>query len=198
MIDNVFALLAWVIKTGVGVVIALMLLRGIIGWLNLNPFGTFAYHVCRITEPMVDPLRRNLFAMHSGKDIAPFLLVVFVIIIAYFLLGLLAQFHEVTQLMVSGMGSVFQGQLFWGIRLSVGALVLGALALITTCIIMQVFFSWIGMYGNRFTRLIMRISEPILGPFRRMVPTIGMIDVSPIIAIMMLSLLSAAVRSVIL
>ena len=34
-----------------------------------------------------------------------------------------------------------------------------------------------------------QITEPILGPLRRIIPTIGMIDISPIVAILVLNLL---------
>lgn len=195
MIDGIFVLVAWMIRVGAGVVIALVIVRGLIRWLNLNPFGTLAYHVLRLTEPMIAPLRRNPLGMHAGKDLAPILLVILVIIIAYFLLGLLGQFHEVTYLMLNGMSLILKGESLQGMWRCVGAVVLGALALVTTCIVVHVVFSWVGVYGNRLSRFVMRMSEPVLGPFRRMIPPVGVIDISPLIAIMILSLLSEAIRA---
>lgn len=195
MIDGIFALAAWMIRIGVGVVIALILLRLLIKWLNLNPFGTLAYHVLRLTEPMVAPLRRNPLGMHAGKDLAPILLIVLVIIIAYFLLGLLGQFHEVTYLMLNGLSFILAGESLPGLWRCLGAVVLGGLALVTTCIVVHVVFSWVGVYGYRLSRFVMRMSEPVLSPFRRMIPPVGVIDISPLIAIMILSLLSEAIRA---
>lgn len=38
-------------------------------------------------------------------------------------------------------------------------------------------------------RLLVQVTEPIIGPIRRVVPSIGMIDISPIIAIFVLQIL---------
>ncbi|MBI3949172.1 MAG: YggT family protein [Acidobacteria bacterium] len=198
MIDLTFALLALLVKAAVAVIIVLMLLRGMITWFNLNPFGWFAYNVRRLTEPMVEPLRRNLFAMQARRDIAPLLLVIFVLIVAYFVLGLLDQFHQATVYAAAGLSALSQGQSFQGIRYVIGALAIGVLSVVITAIIVQVIFSWVGVWGNWLARLVNRIAEPVLMPFRRMIPPLGVIDISPLIAIMILSLISAAVRAVIL
>lgn len=195
---NFFEALEGFIKLAVAVVIGLMLLRGLISWLNLNPFGWFAYNVRRITEPMVDPLRRNLFALQSRRDIAPVLLVIFVLIVAYFLLGLLDQVRRTVGYVLLGLNDLTLGQPMQGLRYLLGGLALGVIAFVITCIILQVLFSWVGFYGNWFSRLVTRVSEPVLNPFRRMIPPLGVLDLSPIIAIFALHLLSAAVSAVLL
>lgn len=48
--------------------------------------------------------------------------------------------------------------------------------------------------GNPFYPLVVvlhQITEPILGPLRRVIPTIGMIDISPIVALLLLQFLQA-------
>jgi YggT family protein len=48
--------------------------------------------------------------------------------------------------------------------------------------------------GNPFHPLaviLYQITEPILGPLRRIIPTIGMIDISPVVALILLQLLRA-------
>lgn len=40
-----------------------------------------------------------------------------------------------------------------------------------------------------------QITEPILEPIRRIMPRLGMIDLSPLIAILLLQFLSAALQS---
>jgi YggT family protein len=198
MIDLTFALLAILIKAAVGIVIGLMLLRGLITWFNLNPFGWFGYQIRRLTEPMVVPLRRNLFAMQSRQDIAPLLLVLLAVVVAYFLLSLLDQFHQSVAYIVAGMSALAQGRPFVGVRYLAGAVAVGVFSVLITAIILQVIFSWVAIYGNWLARLVYRIAEPVLRPFRQMVPPLGMIDISPLVALMILSVLSAAVRAVIL
>jgi len=198
MIDLIFYLLETGVKLAVGVVIGLMLLRGLISWLNLNPFGWFAYNVRRMTEPMVDPLRRNLFALQTRRDIAPLLLVLFVLVVGYFLLGLLGQFRQMIGYSLVGLSALAQGSPLTGARYLLGGLALGIIAVVITCIILQVIFSWVGFYGNWLSRLVTRVSEPVLNPFRRMIPPIGALDISPIVAILILYLLSAAVGAILL
>ncbi len=47
--------------------------------------------------------------------------------------------------------------------------------------------------GMRVTQLLREITEPILAPLRRVLPTIGFIDISPLIAIIILRVLQQVV-----
>ncbi len=55
--------------------------------------------------------------------------------------------------------------------------------------------SWfpIGATNHPLVAIIYQITEPILGPLRRIVPRLGMFDIAPMIAIFLLILLSVAV-----
>lgn len=51
----------------------------------------------------------------------------------------------------------------------------------------RVLISWIDPMGNmRITQILREITEPILGPIRRVLPTMGMFDFSPIVALFLL------------
>lgn len=52
--------------------------------------------------------------------------------------------------------------------------------------------------GNRLIKLLDDITEPMLAPLRRIVPRIGMLDITPIVAILLLSVIQNVVLSVIL
>ena len=47
----------------------------------------------------------------------------------------------------------------------------------------------------RVSQILHEITEPILGPLRRVIPTVGMFDFSPMIALMLLSFLQRLVNS---
>jgi YggT family protein len=52
--------------------------------------------------------------------------------------------------------------------------------------------------GNPFYPLAVilhQITEPILGPLRRIIPTIGMIDISPLVALFLLQFIQYALQS---
>lgn len=56
-------------------------------------------------------------------------------------------------------------------------------------ILVRVFLSWMPLNPtNRFVRLIFDITEPIMGPIRRLIPAIGGLDLSPIIALLLVSI----------
>ncbi|MDP7405055.1 MAG: YggT family protein, partial [Porticoccaceae bacterium] len=46
--------------------------------------------------------------------------------------------------------------------------------------------SWIGTTDHPFVRLTHQIIDPYMRPFRNIIPPIGMIDISPMIAILVL------------
>ena len=59
---------------------------------------------------------------------------------------------------------------------------------------MRVLFSWFAMGGGGASgpviRLLDDVTEPILGPMRRVIPSLGMIDITPIIAIVLINFIT--------
>jgi YggT family protein len=53
-------------------------------------------------------------------------------------------------------------------------------------------------YANPLMRFFFRTTEPLLGPLRRMIPPMGMFDISPIVAFVILWLCKAAVAGTLL
>lgn len=68
-------------------------------------------------------------------------------------------------------------------------LIYEAIGLYTILLIINIFMSWVpSIQESRFGQLLGRICEPYLEQFRRFIPPFGMIDVSPIVAILVLNL----------
>lgn len=65
-----------------------------------------------------------------------------------------------------------------------------AVIILTIIIFARVVVSWITVGGssgnNPFVAFIYQISEPILAPIRRILPRTGMIDLSPMVALLIL------------
>ena len=54
----------------------------------------------------------------------------------------------------------------------------------------RIILSWIDQGGQmRITQVLYEITEPILGPIRRVMPNTGMLDLSPMVAIILLQVL---------
>ncbi|WP_174613174.1 YggT family protein [Virgibacillus ihumii] len=62
-----------------------------------------------------------------------------------------------------------------------------ALMLYSYALIIYIFMSWFpGARESSIGEFFAKISEPYLEPFRKIIPPIGMIDISPIVAILVL------------
>lgn len=63
-------------------------------------------------------------------------------------------------------------------------------------IIARALISWISIDPSHpIVVLLHQITEPILAPLRRVIPPIGMMDITPIVALILLQVLRALVRS---
>ncbi len=71
---------------------------------------------------------------------------------------------------------------------------LQAIRIYTYVLIASVFMSWVpSIKESAFGQMISRVTDPYLDIFRRFIPPIGMIDISPIVAIFSLSLASQGI-----
>ena len=58
----------------------------------------------------------------------------------------------------------------------------------------RVLVSWVDPQGNmRITQILHEITEPILGPIRSVLPSIGMFDLSPIVAIILIQVIQSLI-----
>jgi YggT family protein len=66
-------------------------------------------------------------------------------------------------------------------------------------IFLRIVFSWVTVsYGNRVMRFLANSTEPLLAPLRRMVPLVSGLDVSPLVAFIIIWVLQGAVARTLL
>jgi YggT family protein len=53
-------------------------------------------------------------------------------------------------------------------------------------------------YTNRIMRFLVNTTEPLMGPLRRIIPPLGTLDISPIVAVLILWLFQAAIAGTLL
>ena len=186
------ALFVWyAIATAILVVIVLMLARLILNKADLNPFSRPVILVRRWTDPLVNPVRRAVVQMGFSPNVAPLVVILISILLGYFA----SQFVGTVLYTVRGlMASVAAGS---PISL-VGYVIFGALAVYSLMIFMRIIVSWGVGPHNRLLHFLIRATEPLLGPFRRIIPPIAMIDISPIVVLFLLNLLQSAVAATLL
>ncbi len=61
-------------------------------------------------------------------------------------------------------------------------------------ILARVIVSWLPVKpGNRFITLLYSFTEPMLAPIRRIVPRVGMLDLTPMVALIILWIIQAVI-----
>lgn len=66
---------------------------------------------------------------------------------------------------------------------------------LTVLIVVRAFWSWISPYPtNALQRLVWNVTEPILAPVRAILPDLGGLDLSPLVAIFLLQGLDYLIR----
>jgi YggT family protein len=66
-------------------------------------------------------------------------------------------------------------------------------------IIARALLSWFNLApGNPLVRMLNDVTEPILAPLRRVIPTIGMIDITPLVAILLLEFVQRILKDFVL
>jgi len=176
------------------VVVILMALRLIFNYLDPNPFGSvgrFSFKLKKFTDRIVHPPAMFLARLGINTKIAPLVTILVFCIFGYFTL----EFVVVVLGTIDGViSSVTEGN---AVRL-VGHLLVGFLGVYILFIWMRIIFSWFLSYTNRLMRFLMRVTDPLLEPFRRMIPPVAMFDISPIIVLFILRFLQMAVAGVLL
>ena len=72
--------------------------------------------------------------------------------------------------------------------------------LLTFAIIANAILSWLPMdrYNNPVVRVLDQITAPILEPLRRFIPPVGMMDITPIVALIILQVLQALIHNLLI
>ncbi len=62
---------------------------------------------------------------------------------------------------------------------------------LTLLILVRVVVSWVSPgQTNMLTNILFQVTEPILGPLRRIIPRVGVFDLSPMVAIILLQVIA--------
>ena len=70
--------------------------------------------------------------------------------------------------------------------------------ILTLAIFVRAILSWFPVSrDNPFVEVVVQITDPILGPIRRVMPLMGSIDFSPLVAIILLQMISSVVEGLI-
>ncbi len=154
-----------------GLYILAVMLRFLLQWLRADFYNPLAQALVKVTNPPLKPLRRFIPGF-AGVDVAS--------------IALMVALQMLAQTLIFLMQGVSVG-VFAVLFLSIAELLALFLNVFIFAIIIQVIISWIspGAY-NPAVSVLYTLTEPVLRPARRMIPPIGGLDLSPLVAILVI------------
>ncbi|MEY1637013.1 YggT family protein [Morganella morganii] len=163
--------LNFVVTTLLHAYATILLLRVWMQWARADFYNPFAQFVVKATQPVVRPLRRIIPAIgpiDTASVLVAYVAVLLKLLFPWFLAG-------------------FQGQL-GGLMLLVAFFNLLYLAGMTVfwVILARALLSWFSQGRNPVDYVLMQLTEPLISPFRRIIPPMGGIDFSAMIVIFIL------------
>lgn len=178
--------LSLVVFWGTIAVAALLFLRVLLTWLGANPFGRIPYHLTRITEPMVRPVRGQFGGgRYLRYDLIPLVMGVLILVTGLFIASMLWQLGAILSAIAGNLmlGSIASGAMFRELIRLIGLLYVVA-------IFLRFFLPFFGVgYRHKGFHFLFAITEPLLKPLRRIFVA-GMFDFSPIVAMFIVQILT--------
>lgn len=163
--------LSYLIVTVLDLYVSVLLLRVWMQWARADFYNPFSQFIVKITQPIIGPLRRIIPSI--GPIDTASILVAYVLILLKYVFGLWV------------LNNVL---LFFPVYLPLSLLELLTAAgkLVFWIIIIRALMSWISQGRNPVDQLLIQLTEPLLYPIRRLLPSMGGIDLSPMILIFIL------------
>lgn len=169
----------YVLQTLGSLYLLIVLLRFVLQLVRANFYNPLCQFIVKATQPLLKPLRRIIPSLF-GLDMSSLVLAILV------QLALMA----LTLLLTYGTTGNPLQLLIWSF-IGVTALFL---KIFFFAMIISVILSWVAPGShNPGAELVNQICEPALAPFRRIVPNLGGLDISPILAFMVLKLIDMLV-----
>ncbi|OLF50933.1 YggT family protein [Pseudomonas chlororaphis] len=169
----------YVLQTLGSLYLLIVLLRFVLQLVRADFYNPLCQFAVRATQPLLKPMRRIIPSVF-GLDMSSLVLA---IVVQLLLMAL-------TLLLTYGTTGNPVQLLIWSI-IGVTALFL---KIFFFALIISVILSWVAPGShNPGAELVNQICEPALAPFRRILPSMGGLDISPILAFMVLKLIDMLV-----
>lgn len=147
---------------------------------RLDPFGAWPRFVRRASDPVIQPLERRVTRMGGNPQDAPLWLLGIIVLGGLVLLTLVGWASRMA-LRLSYMADASPAA--W-----LAAVLSLMFAVLRIALIVRVIGSWFGIGEHRrWMRPVYRLTDWMIVPLRRVLPTFGPIDVSPVVAYLLLS-----------
>ena len=171
------------------VFLALMLLRLAFNYSDPNPFGKvgrFSFKIRKFTERYVYPAARFLANFRIDIRLAPLISILIALVLTYFASQVIGNSLYV----IDGLS---EGVTTGDPKKFIGFVLYGLLSLLILFIFIRFISSWFVFTRNTFLGFVKRVTDPILIPVQRLIPPIGMFDISAMVVLILISFLQTIV-----
>jgi YggT family protein len=190
--QNVYPIV-WLILWGVFLVfLMLMILRLIFNYSDPNPFGTvgrFGFKVRKFTERFVYPSARFLANFRVDTRLAPLVTMFIGLVLTYFASQIIGN----TFFIIDGLSA---GIATGNPKMFIGFVLYALLSVLILFIFIRFISSWFVFTRNTFLGFVKRVTDPIMLPFQKLIPPIGMFDLSAMVVLILIGLLQSFVLSI--
>jgi len=182
--DAVILVLRTALLSIAGVFGAICLLDWAVRTRKISPFNAVA-RFCRSTvDPIIAPIERKVVRAGGTPAAAPLWALAAIVIGGILLLTLLDMIRlEVVKSIIAsqeGAGGIFRLLVSW------------TFTVLKAAIVVRVISSWLPISTfSKWVNWSYRLSEPMLAPLRRIVPNLGGLDITPILAYVLLNIIES-------
>jgi YggT family protein len=168
---------------------AALVLRLIFNFTDPNPFGKigrFSYHLKKRTDKFVYPAARLLANFRINTRYAPIITILIAAVLTFFSLQII---HNTFFIIDNLTEAVKTGN----VKAFIGFVLYGLLSVLVLFIFIRFISSWFVFTRNTFLGFVQRVTDPILIPVQRLIPPIGMFDISAMIVLILIGFLQTIV-----
>lgn len=188
----VYPWLSFVVTIGFLIFLAMLILRLIFNYSDPNPFGKigrFSYHLKKRTDRFVFPAARFLANFRVDTRLAPIVTALIAGMITFFALSVVGNAMFVIDGLSLGIAT-------GNVKFFIGFALYGLLSLLILFIFIRFLSSWFVFTRNTFLGFVRRVTDPILRPFQRLIPPIGMFDLSAMVLLILIGFLQTLVMRI--
>lgn len=165
LISNLFSMVLFVLWA-----------RFFIRYFAIGTFHPFSQTIYTLTAPVVAPIQRNITRDMGGRSRYDFACLMLIII------GELLKLTAINLLFLNST-LAFNNILIYAIV----DMIVAPCNILFYAVILRAVMSWINpSLQNPLANLLFMVTEPLLRTIRKVVPTLGMVDLSPIVAMLLL------------
>ncbi len=167
----------------------LMTLRLIFNYADPNPFGKvgrFGFKIRKITERFVYPAARFLANFRVDIRLAPLIVIFLALVVTYFSMQIIGNAFFVADGLSA---SVTSGN----VKATIGFVLYGLLSIFVLFLIIRFVSQWFVFARNSFLAFVNKITDPIMIPVQKLIPTVGMFDFSLLVVLIVIWILQAVI-----